>query len=100
MTSKSRIPGLLLTTLLMLAASGLMPILGHASNQPHCEEIQHLCGEAGYTRDMPEGKDLMKKCFEPIMQGQTVPGVKADADLVKKCEADEKQNPKHGKHRR
>jgi hypothetical protein len=77
----------------------LFPALALAADQPDCERIQRLCGQAGYTRDLPEGKDLMTKCFKPILQGQQVEGVKIDADTVKNCAAEQKQKTKRGSRR-
>lgn len=71
-----------------------------AADQPACDEIQHSCGEAGFTRDVPGGKDLMSKCFQPLMLGQDVAGVKVDPDLVKKCSEEQKQKPKQGSRRK
>ncbi len=56
-----------------------------AAEPPSCQEIQGLCGKAGFTRDLPGGKDLMSKCYQPILQGQSVAGVIVDPDIVKKC---------------
>ena len=76
-----------------LVAAALACSPAWSADQPDCEKIQSECGEAGYTRDLPEGKDLMKKCFQPIMNGQDVAGVKVDSDLVKKCHDEQNQKP-------
>lgn len=65
-----------------------------AADPTPCEQIQRACGEAGFTRDLPEGRDLMSKCFKPILLGQEIPGVKVDSDLVKKCNESQSAKPK------
>lgn len=62
-----------------------------------CEQIQQACGEAGFTRDNPSGRDLDTKCFKPIMNGEgaKVSGVHVDPSLVKKCKT-ESQPKKSG----
>lgn len=62
------------------------------ADESPCEQIQDACGEAGFTRDVPGGRDLMTRCFNPILQGQQISGVKVDADQVKKCK--DSQNKK------
>ena len=88
-------------TAVILAAIVSVPV--SAPNQARaddtpCGQIQTACGEAGFTRDVPGGKDLMTKCFNPILQGQTITGVKVDPDTVKKCKA--QQNTKPSKKKR
>lgn len=68
-----------------------------AADTSSCDQLQRTCGEAGFTRDVPGGRDLMEKCYRPLLNGQDVPGVKADPDLVKKC--NEQAKPKHGRRR-
>jgi len=77
----------------------VMPGAVLAAN-PACEEIQRSCGEAGFTRDLPLGKDLITRCYQPILQGQNIPNVKVDPDLVKKCNEQQDQKPKERKKRR
>jgi hypothetical protein len=69
-----------------------------SADETSCEEIQTACGRAGYARDVPGGKDLMTKCYNPILQGQSVSGVKVDDETVKKCK--EPKNTKSQKTRR
>ena len=83
---------------IFIAASTLPPIV--SASQPSCDQIQHTCGEAGFTRDLPEGRDLMSKCFQPIMQGQKVAGVNIDPDLIKKCRDEQQKKPKSGQGKR
>jgi hypothetical protein len=89
-----------LTFALILTVAGIASGIAIAADQPHCDQIQQACGEAGYTRNVPDGKDLMTKCFQPILKGQTIEGVKTDSDTVKKCEAEQNQKPSKGKHHR
>lgn len=69
-------------------------------NPTACEQIQRQCGEAGFTRNLPQGKDLDTKCFQPIMKGQDVAGVKVDPDLVEKCKEEQTKKPRMKKRRR
>ncbi len=59
-----------------------------AAQDSACEEIQQACGRAGFTRDVPGGKDLDQKCYQPLMHGETVKGVAVEPSLVKKCTAE------------
>jgi hypothetical protein len=92
-----------LTSLLIFAPFAplvwALPSVALATDQPDCEKIQQACGEAGYTRGVPDGKDLMSKCFDPIMKGQNIEGVKVDPDSVKKCTDEQKQPKSKGKHK-
>jgi len=62
----------------------LISVVAIADPDP-CQQIQDICGEAGYTRELSGGKDLMTKCYWPTLQGQAVDGVKVDPDTVQKC---------------
>ncbi len=80
---------------LLLATSAI------ASGTPTaCEQIQHACGEAGFTRNLPAGRDLETQCFQPLIQGQVVPGVQVASDLVKKCQAEQSTQPKTNRRKR
>jgi hypothetical protein len=75
----------------------LFALSAHASTDPACEKIQYSCGEAGYTRDVPGGKDLMENCFQPILKGLPVDGVKTDPEMLKKCNEFMDKNPNRGR---
>jgi hypothetical protein len=77
----------------------MVPIVAWASESP-CTVIQRACGEAGFTRDLPEGRDLMTKCFKPILAGQQIANVQADPDTVKQCNAQQSASPPTKKRRR
>jgi hypothetical protein len=55
-----------------------------SANETSCEEIQTACGRAGCTRDVPGAKDLMAKCYDPILQVQSVSGVKVSDENAEK----------------
>jgi len=80
--------------ILIVTLTSLASGLALAVTPPACEQIQNECGEAGFTRDLPAGRDLMTKCYEPLLKGQDVPGVKVDSDLVKTCNLQLHQKPK------
>jgi len=85
----------------ILIAALLIGTSAFADDNPTaCEQIQRQCGEAGFTRNLPQGRDLDSKCFQPIMKGQDVVGVKVDPDLVKKCKDEQTKKPALKKRRR
>lgn len=73
-------------------------------SSPACDKIEQACGQAGFMRGLDEtsdGKDLDKACMQPLLKGQTVPGVSVDYDVIKQCQADQKKQPSSsGRHHR
>jgi hypothetical protein len=89
----------------LLALAGLVQTLTRAvraADAPPdpCEQIQRACGEAGFTRDVPGSKDLMSKCFQPTLRGESVPGVPVDPDTVKACQAKSSAKSSHSGRRK
>ena len=84
---------------ILIVLFGQNPLAFSDDTKGPCEQIQRACGEAGFTRDLPAGKDLMLQCFRPLMKGQDVAGVKADPDLVKKCKEQQTRKPRIKKRR-
>lgn len=53
-----------------------------------CQTIATACEAAGYHRHgHKEGKGLWKDCVAPILDGRAIPGVTANPDDVKACQA-------------
>jgi hypothetical protein len=53
-----------------------------------CRNIMIACKDAGYyPGGSSKGKGLLGNCLVPIMKGETVPGVKADPQDIKACQA-------------
>ena len=83
--------------LLGLSAPGLIAV---ADEMTACEQIQRACGQAGYTRDLPDGRDLVTRCYQPLLLGQEIRGVAVEPSLVKKCNEQQKNKPSQKKGRR
>lgn len=71
-------------------------------SSPECHQIVTACGEAGFSRGLPQGvgRDLDKGCFQPILQGQKIAGVTVDQNTVKSCMEQQQARPRVKKKRR
>lgn len=52
-----------------------------------CQAVRAACQAAGFVKGDKQGKNIWKDCIKPILSGQQVTGVTADADSVKACQA-------------
>jgi hypothetical protein len=99
MRVKAKKMDVLLLAAIMGMWFGLCAWSTFAADTPTCDQIQTACGQAGFTRDMPEGKDLVTKCYQPLLRGQSVEGVPMDPDKIKKCNEELKEKPRKKRRR-
>ena len=50
-----------------------------------CGAIAKACLKAGYSRSETQHKKFWTDCMKPVILGQSVKGVKVDADTVTTC---------------
>jgi hypothetical protein len=73
----------LITAMLIL---GSVSVFASTEGSHPCKEIKAACETAGFKKgDHKEKKGLYKDCVQPIMAGQTVPGVTVASDVVTAC---------------
>ena len=68
-----------------LAVSFSISAMAMADSHP-CYKIAEACKSAGFVKHGAAGKDMKKDCMKPIMNGQSVSGVSADAADVQACQ--------------
>src|SRR3990167_174237 len=60
-----------------------------ADNRPmqdkDCGPIAKACFKAGYAKKETPEKKFWTSCMKPVILGQTVKGVKVDADTISAC---------------
>jgi len=53
-----------------------------------CKKVMDACKAADFAKgDHKMKKGLFKDCMQPILAGQSVPGVTVEADVVSACKA-------------
>ena len=70
---------------IITAGSALADSINHKAP---CKLVEKACYDAGYVRGLyhdGDGKDLDKSCLQPLMLGQSVPGLKLDSETLQKC---------------
>ena len=77
--------------LILVALLSTQPIFayddqGMSSSKP-CGVIANACIKAGFVRKETPDKKFWINCMKPVILGQSVKGVKVDADAVKVCRA-------------
>lgn len=53
-----------------------------------CDTVANACLKAGYVRSESATKGIWDNCMKPLMLGQTVKGVKVDANITEACRTD------------
>ena len=65
------------------------PATGASGDDSACRRIEDACKAAGFAKGShTKGKKLGQDCVKPIINGQVISGVTADAATVKDCGAE------------
>lgn len=74
---------------------GSVSAFAQKDNHP-CKDVKAACESAGFIKgDHKDKKGLYKDCMQPIMNGQSVPGVNVGADVVAACKAKKAEHQAH-----
>lgn len=56
-----------------------------ADDDKSCKMVAKACTDAGFVKEQSATKGIWDKCMKQVLLGQTVKGVKVDAEVVKSC---------------